>query len=360
MHLTTRNVNTAFTTFVRGIHDKSIPTVRRPSRYGDTLTIEEPVTITYERPQERVLFNQARDCNPAFHLYEALWMLTGRNDIAPLAYYASRMLEFSDDGKTMNGAYGYRWRNGPCVVEGAGGKLDQLQLLIAHLKAKPESRRTVLTMWNCEDDLAKVDWSKDVCCNLNVMFSLRKVTGVPDIGDLTVGDRVYLDMTVTNRSNDMIWGLFGANYVHFTFLQEYMATHLGALVGKYHHFTNNLHVYTAQGRWEPEKWLKDEETETRYCQDPVYVSLTSDLQRFDKELPEFVEIFKNHKCLIRMDRAWREPFLNEVAKPLLLAFSLHKEKRTREAIESVSHPAWGCKAEDWRTTMMNWLKRRER
>jgi hypothetical protein len=36
-------------------------------------------------------------------------------------------------------------------------------------------------------------------------------------------------MTVTNRSNDLCWGMLGANYVHFTILQEYLAARLGVV-----------------------------------------------------------------------------------------------------------------------------------
>src|SRR5690606_25634418 len=114
--------------------------------------------------------------------------LAGRNDVAPLAYYNSRMTEFSDDGETFNGAYGYRWRHGKIDGESpvwserndlnvkGGHGIDQLQILIQHLKTNPNSRRAVLQMWNVEDDLLKVDSSKDVCCNLSACFSIRNTS----------------------------------------------------------------------------------------------------------------------------------------------------------------------------------------
>ena len=37
-----------------------------------------------------------------------------------------------------------------------------------------ESRRAVLQMWNVEDDLLKVDSSRDVCCNLSVLFTVER------------------------------------------------------------------------------------------------------------------------------------------------------------------------------------------
>lgn len=261
MHLKFRNLSEAFRKLVRLFHEGllerdgemlSPDITRQPSRNGNVLKIEEPVTITYSHPTERVLLNPARDCNPASLLYEALWMLAGRNDVAPLAYYTPKFKEFSDDGITLNGAYGYRWRKAKYVHRDypmSNKEVDQLDLIVNHLKAEPNSRRAVLSMWNVEDDLLKIgkpiehpdlgkvdytDYSLDVCCNLNVMFSLRydpdegppctcgaDRTGpsaeahkedCPADEPRTVRPRTRLDMTVTNRSNDMILGLLNANY----------------------------------------------------------------------------------------------------------------------------------------------------
>lgn len=438
MHLTTRNVNTAFKTIVDGfatkytIHGKTpfgshmepggtewANIMSKSSRNGPVLMIEEPVTITYTHPKERVLFNQARDANPFFHLYEALWMLAGRNDVAPLAYYAKNMLNYSDDGKTLNGAYGYRWRH---AVSGCNYNLedgeqshdyeevDQLAILVNHLKADPTSRRAVLQMWNVEDDLLKIGkdecpncpspavaadggfkhgqhveykagvkhvvdcrvcggtglnpGSKDVCCNLSVMFSLRReyvpkvaVPGGPGRGFFNL-----LDMTVTNRSNDMIWGMLGANFVHFSFLQEYVAARLGAEVGKYHHFTNNLHVY--ETNWEPEAWLDKFESDHGYgeTQDNITLfPLIKDPVTFEKELPIFIA---HHSVLCRESLAsfggwytYTEPFFKDVAHPMLMAFFHHKTNREYDpALKACSM----IKADDWRIAATQWITKRQK
>jgi hypothetical protein len=172
MHLITRNVNTAFRELVWAFHNGELengdrlPLVQKNSRNGGVTMLEEPCLITYTHPRERVLFNSARDANPFFHLYESLWMLAGRNDVAPLTYYVSKMKDFSDDdGKTFNGAYGYRWRHALRDSTLGWEDKDQLDIIVSHLKGNPESRRAVLQMWNVEDDLLKIERSKDVCCN---------------------------------------------------------------------------------------------------------------------------------------------------------------------------------------------------
>src|SRR5690606_3416900 len=144
------------------------------SRVGEVAYIPEPVMITYQEPRKRVLFSEARDANPFFHLYESLWMLAGRDDVAPLAYYSSKIAEIaSDNGQTFNGAYGRRWRR--MLSDSNGDEVDQLKILIEHLRQLPNSRRAVLQMWTVGDDLLNigtpVDYSKDVCCNTCVYFS---------------------------------------------------------------------------------------------------------------------------------------------------------------------------------------------
>jgi hypothetical protein len=58
--------------------------------------------------------------------------------------------------------------------------------------------------------------------------------------------RVYegkLNFLTTNRSNDVIWGLCGANAVHLTVLMELMARAVGLPLGEWVHVSNNLHIY---------------------------------------------------------------------------------------------------------------------
>ena len=388
MHLHTRNINTAFRELVQFFKDgrdgKSEtffrgknPVVRKPSRVGDVLMIEEPVTITYSHPRERVLFNAARDANPFFHLYESLWMLAGRRDIAPLAYYSSGYARQVQDGDCpdANGAYGHRWRHAyggddqqvpgdacPLVV-------DQLQLLITHLKADPNSRRAVLQMWNVEDDLLKVGSSRDVCCNTAVYFSLRMRDCVTTQGWRKEGynreawgyapNNWSLDMTVTNRSNDLIWGTLGSDYVNLGFLQEYMAAHLGVEVGVYNQFSNNLHVYTE--RFKPEEWLKwcedfchDEYSTNGPQESKAVFSLVKDPATFDRELPTFVEVHSNGDAAGKEPEAgWKEPFLKKVASPMLRAFHAYKKR-------GATKMSWTMRiaADDWRIAATQWLERR--
>ena len=210
-----RNVNEAYAI---GMNMLSSSGIREETRYGGALVMSDPVTTTYVKPNERVLFNSKRDCNPFFHLMEALWMMQGRNDVAWIEEFSSTIGQFSDNGINFNAAYGHRWRQ--------HFDLDQIPLIIKELTDNPNSRRAVMGMWDPRVDLNEE--GKDFPCNLAISFRVQKGN---------------LDMTVFNRSNDIIWGAYGANAVHMSVLQEYIATCMGLGVGKYHQVSNNYHAY---------------------------------------------------------------------------------------------------------------------
>lgn len=415
MELKTRNVTTAFDHLV-DYFDKGEGTVRKkpynnPNGQGLTLYIDEPVTITYKRPWERVLLNKYRDANPFFHLYESLWMLCGRNDVAPIAYYAKQAGTYSDDGKTLNGAYGYRWRNSfggfqykpEDQINPLSKRVDQLQFLIQHLKDNPHSRRAILQMWNVEDDLRKIgslkcptcqgewtkekaaaldedpeypcpncegdtervyvkDGSKDVCCNLSVKFKIRQELAHGGVGPQGNHYMSYLDMTVFNRSNDLIWGCLGTNAVHFSVLQEYMAAHLQVSIGRYHQISDDLHVYDTN--FKPDHWLQHIRSRDMHSPPKVdhdsynFFPLIRDTEAFEQEMHMVVGGFKGEVRGPKpeLDNVLTEPFLRKVACPMFRAYELFKIYRERDHAMRVCEL---IEAKDWREASIMWLKNRK-
>lgn len=405
MELTCRNVNDAFDRLVEFFAQKSHRLLRtkpysNPNGSGLCKYIDEPVVVTYLRPWERVLLNPLRDANPFFHLYEALWMLSGSREVKPLAHYNSRITSYSDDGTFLNGAYGWRWRCAkgvPMLSVGRdrhGGQdvrgysrpgVDQIEILVDHLKRQPDSRRAVLSMWNVEDDLLRIDESKDVCCNLLVKFKLRNETVMltrndwatemekdPDHAVMFTGSKeaTFLDMLVVNRSNDLVWGMLGSNYVTFSVLQEYVAAKLGVEVGVYRHMTDDLHVY--DWNFKPDLWLshvKDRDMHSapllKY-EDvaPTHFPLVKDVEVFDEELVEFVSHHMDGEEEIRLPRLWREPFLRQVAGRMCAAYHWHRKghhQMARQHLAGEKGMGWAeMPAGDWRETGLEWLRRRER
>jgi hypothetical protein len=198
--------------------------IRTASRNGPVLRFAEPVCLAYQNPQRRVLTSPVRDANPFFHLVETMWMFAGLQELEPLLRYNAGMAQYSDDGTNLRGtAYGHRWRS---YTWG-----DQLGVAVDTLRTNPEDRRVVVTMW---DPLELGGSGKDFACNLQVIFGTRP---------LEAGGYA-LDMTVTNRSNDIVYGAMGSNLFHFSMLLEYMAYQCDMAVGKYYQVSNNLHLYT--------------------------------------------------------------------------------------------------------------------
>lgn len=194
---------------------RALPVIE--SQRGPVMEMPGPVLMTMLNPTKRVLFNAERDANPFFHLMETVWMLSGDDHVAWIAQFNKRFNEYADANGRINGAYGARWRH----------HFDRDQILdVCHiLRKSPNTRRAVIGMWDPDFDL---DEHNDIPCNTHIYFRV---------------EYGKLDMTVCNRSNDMIWGMLGANIVHMTCLHELVSSAVGIPLGKYRVFTNNLHIY---------------------------------------------------------------------------------------------------------------------
>ena len=298
------------------------------SRAGATLEFDGPVVTTYEYPCERVLFWEGRDANPFFHFMEGLWMLQGREDVEFLAHYNKGMEAFSDNGFTLNGAYGYRWRE--------FYEKDQLDVVVKRLKDNPDDRRCVVAMWECNNDLDRD--TLDTPCNTHIYFKVRNNK---------------LNMTVCCRSNDMIWGAYGANAVHFSMLQEYMAARIGVEVGVYNQVSDSFHVYTELFNSMKEKLPEFDYYTFKYPMvgNPYKTisvfPMVNDPEEFDGDLDAFFRGQQN---------GFANHFFSDVAIPMKTAWDMHKlDQNTRGAISLLYS---FCKAEDWQIACVEWLERR--
>jgi len=177
-------------------------------------------------------------------------------------------------------------------------------------------------------------------CNTNVYFSVHHQER-----DMAVW-KSYLDMTVCNRSNDLVWGMLGANVVHYSFLLEYMAKRIGVEVGTYHHLTNNLHVY--KDKWEPKKWASNFSMD--YQKPWELIPLVDNPDVFDMEVIRFVSR--------GIDQEFTEPFLRNVAQPMCAAYRAHKQRRyygDNNALTLMSR----VHAPDWKEAGTAWIEKRK-
>lgn len=331
--LTTRSVNDAL---LQGVHLLKSHGVDTQSRNGATIEVTDPVVTEYRNPTHRVLLLPERRANPFFHLMEALWIMAGRQDVEWLAQFNNQMRQYSDDGVVFHAPYGYRLR------EEFG--IDQIEAVVQMLRKDPNTRRAVMSIWSPYLDLGTD--SKDIPCNDLIVFSLRD--GV-------------LNMLVTCRSNDIIWGAYGANAVQFSILMEYVATMVGASVGVYHQVSMSYHAYTELELW---KTLSENAYE-KLCtgKDPYFdidmgekfaepIPLVSYPRSWMQECEMFVDSVSPTRYDPKIKTLYNNKFFNVVAQPMAAAWVAHKKgDRGLNVVEQMPHSDWKMAAELWLRTV---------
>jgi len=177
------------------------------------------VCFTVDDPLARSPYLAARKANIVFNHAEALWYLSGRDDLAMIGHYAPRLRSFSTDGQRLTGtAYG------PRLFGPGSDTASQFDQIIALLRADPDTKRAAMVVMQ-PGELADPA-NPDVACTLALHLILRGGA---------------LHMTALMRANDTVTGLL-CDVFSFTFIQEYAARLLGAKVGTYTHHAGSMHI----------------------------------------------------------------------------------------------------------------------
>jgi len=200
-----------------------------------------PVGITIKNPKKHAITHPVRKLNYGFMVGELLWMLRGKNEVESIAHYNKQWLNYSDDGQTLNGAYGQRifnWDSGNRDVEfkyededcsmtsmvSQAVTINQFEKAFEQLQKDPDTRQATIVLFDPYKDYRE---TKDKPCTNLMRFTIRNGK---------------LNMTVFMRSND-IWFGFPYDVYNFTMIQEIMAGRLGVEVGKYTHIADSFHIY---------------------------------------------------------------------------------------------------------------------
>jgi len=100
--------------------------------------------------------------------------------------------------------------------------------LLDGLNKDPFSRRHIIDLYQYHD----LNESNGLFpCAFQTMWSVR-----------SLDSEMYLDLTLTSRSNDYIMAGF-INKIQYVALQMMVAGHLGYKIGTFSHLTQNIHVY---------------------------------------------------------------------------------------------------------------------
>lgn len=178
--------------------------------------IQEIVNYNYQVNMNfPVITHKGRDLNYPFMFGEAAWILQGRNDLEFIKGFMKSYERFSDDGLTLNGAYG------PKIM-------DQISWAANELANDLDSRRCYINIWR-----ERPGPSKDLPCTNGMQFIVRDNK---------------LHMLVNMRSQDVVWGM---PYDMFTFsavakyLQIVLWTHknIGVELGTLFVRSGSMHLY---------------------------------------------------------------------------------------------------------------------
>ena len=161
------------------------------------------------------------------------------------------------DSRTIGQRYG-------AVVK----KHDLTNKILKQLEANPWNRRNIISLWDY-DAFEETDGL--LPCAFQTMFDVRRVEG-----------EIYLDATLTQRSNDMLVA-HHINAMQYVALQMMIAKHFGWKVGKFFYFINNLHIYDNQFE-QAEELLRREATN---CQPRLVLNVPDGTNFFDIKPEDF-------------------------------------------------------------------------
>ena len=161
------------------------------------------------------------------------------------------------DSRTIGQRYG-------AVVK----KHDITNKILKQLEANPWNRRNIISLWDY-DAFEETDGL--LPCAFQTMFDVRRVDG-----------EIYLDATLTQRSNDMLVA-HHINAMQYVALQMMIAEHFGWKVGKFFYFINNLHIYDNQFE-QAEELLRREPSD---CQPHLVLNVPDGTNFFDIKPEDF-------------------------------------------------------------------------
>lgn len=252
--------------------------VQRISRGFKTIELPFPFLFKIANPTSRLVLIPERKWNVSIPYAESLWLAAGRNDLRFIEPFLKKMTDFSDDGVYVRGAYGPRLRHFDGkrndyeifqFYKSQDNESDQFRYIEECLNSDSFSRRAVITIQDPIkdqfDDFGKLKSTKDFPCTTTLQFIKNASSN-------------KLDMYVSMRSNDLIWGASGVNIFNYTFMQEYFSAILGLEVGEYYHCSNCLHFYS------PYEQMVKEIANIENYKEPVpfvYSKTFDSLDRFD-------------------------------------------------------------------------------
>ena len=152
---------------------------------------------------------------------ELLWFLRGDSNIGWLHDHGITIWdEWADERGDLGPVYGYQWRSWPTPD---GHRIDQIAQVIEQIRARPDSRRHIVSAWNVAD----VDRMALPPCH--TMFQFYVAEG-------------RLSCQLYQRSADVFLGV-PFNIASYALLTHLVAQVTGLGVGDFVHTFGDAHLY---------------------------------------------------------------------------------------------------------------------
>lgn len=206
-----------------------------------------PVTLTLTDVHRPFILDPIRRVNYRFGFAEAAWILAGSDDAQAIGRFNKTMLNFSDDERTLWGAYGPRL-------------MGQLDHVVSTLRRDPDSRQAVVTTWRPQVNFVQTTtegmFGSTSAIRAGVVASSIRYNHLPEWDGSSWRSRDIpctvawhfqvrdgrLNLTVFMRSHD-VWLGMPYDILSFTTVQRVVASMLGIEAGRYNHVLSNLHLY---------------------------------------------------------------------------------------------------------------------
>lgn len=189
------------------------------------LKTREIIDVDFEltNPYASIVCQKGRAMDMNYCVGELCYFLAGRTDLESIYYYSKFWGKISDDGKTVNSAYGHR------LFYALNKHYEtQINYAIKTLLADQFTRKAVLPIYNPDD----AHESRDNPCTMFLQFVVRNNK---------------LECFTFMRSNDVWLGL-PYDVAFFALVQQVVYTALRNFwpkleLGSYHHHVTSMHVY---------------------------------------------------------------------------------------------------------------------
>lgn len=187
------------------------------------LEIKELIAVNFSiDASDNIIDIKNFETNTEYAQEELRWYLSGSNHITFSDKIYNIWKRYSDDGITVNSAYGYR-----IFDKNIYTLLSQWEWVKKKLKRDIHSRQAVINI-NLPAD--KLNETKDFPCTMYLQILVRDNK---------------LNWITNMRSQDIYYGMRNDIYC-FTELQKILAKQLNLSLGRYYHFCGSLHLYEKQ------------------------------------------------------------------------------------------------------------------